>query len=456
MKLWTGRLSGKMDEWAVQLNHSLSYDQRMAFEDVKGSIAWARALFRAGILTAEEHAAIHAGLEWILAQIEAGEFQPDMNDEDIHTAVEHLLTERIGAVGGKLHTGRSRNDQVATDFRLWVIGAIDQVVGWTKSLQQTLIERSEEDMGIIICGYTHLQQAQPILLSHWWLSHFWSLQRDVSRLAHLREECRMMPLGAAALAGTGFSIDRFALAEDLGFSNPAPNSLDAVSDRDFALEFLFCASMIGMHLSRMAESMILYCTQEFGLLSLADIFSTGSSIMPQKKNPDPLELTRGKAGILSGKLMGLMATLKGLPSAYDKDLQEDKEPVFEAYDLLEVLLKVMNGVVQTLTVNEARAKEMIHPYMMATDLADHLVETGVPFREAHHLVAGVIGAAEDAQVALPDLPLSVWQSVSDLFGEWVYAYFDPTQSIQRHSAWGGTAPKAVGAQIAYAKSKLSA
>ncbi len=455
MKLWTGRLSGEIDHWATQLNNSLWIDHRMAKEDVIGSMAWAKAIFNVGLITKIEFEQIISGLEQINSLFETDTFVFEPSDEDIHTAVERKLTELIGDTAGKLHTGRSRNDQVATDFRLWVKTAIQLLIQWIEDLQHTIIQRAVTDIETIIPGYTHLQQAQPILLSHWWMSHFWSLQRDKTRFNHLFTEVSSMPLGSAALAGTGFPINRHQLAEDLGFSSPAPNSLDSVSDRDFAVEFLFATSLLATHLSRMAEMMILFCTQEFNLITLSDHFSTGSSIMPQKKNPDPLELIRGKSGVLLGKLCGLMTTLKGLPSAYDKDLQEDKQPVFESFDTLEILLKVMNGLLSSLSVNTKRGLELIHPAMMATDLADELVQLGVPFRQAHHAVAGVVKTAELLQLPLDQLPLSEWQKVNPLFEAWVFRILDPCQSIHRHQAWGGTAPKAVQEQIRHARKFLA-
>ena len=327
MKLWTGRFSGSLDVLAARLNNSLPFDQRLALEDVRGSIAWARALARAGVLTEEEAGLILQGLETIQEEFNQAAFAYQDSDEDIHTAVERRLTELVGPVGGKLHTGRSRNDQVATDFCLWVQETALSLEKDLQGLQSVLVQRAEKDWGVILPGYTHFQQAQPVMLSHWWLSHFWALQRDRQRLQAVYCAARVMPLGSGALAGTSFPIDRFALASDLGFDRPTPNSLDAIANRDFAVEFLFWAALTGVHLSRMAEALILYSTSEFGFIVLADEYSTGSSLMPQKKNPDPLELARGQSGGLIGRLTGLLTTLKGLPSAYDKDLQEDKVPV---------------------------------------------------------------------------------------------------------------------------------
>ena len=352
MKLWAGRLSGSVNEAVAKLNDSLPFDQRMAGQDVRGSVAWARALAKARRAHAgrSRRDRARAG-QRSRASLKRGEFVFAESDEDIHTAVERRLTELIGPVAGKLHTGRSRNDQVATDFRLWVMEAIEQADAQLRDLQSALIARAEQDMGVILPGYTHTQRAQPILLSHWWLSHFWALAARPGAAARLeRSARRSLRWAAARWRARPFPIDREALAHDLGFAAASPNSLDAVSDRDFAAEFLFCAALIGLHLSRLAEALILYSTAEFGFIELDDAYSTGSSLMPQKKNPDPLELVRGKSGKLIGLLTGLLATLKALPSAYDKDLQEDKLPVFEAADTLDLVLPVMSGAIATLTV----------------------------------------------------------------------------------------------------------
>jgi argininosuccinate lyase len=321
--------------------------------------------------------------------------------------------------------------------------------------QSALITRAEKDWGIILPGYTHLQRAQPILLSHWWLSHLWALQRDRDRLQEVSRRTRVMPLGSGALAGTAFAIDRAALARDLGFDSASPNSLDAVSDRDFAAEFLFCATLIGLHLSRLAEALILYSTAEFGFVELDDAFSTGSSLMPQKKNPDPLELTRAKSGKLIGLLSGLLATLKALPSAYDKDLQEDKPPVFEAADALEAVLPVISGTIATLEVRAERMRGAVDAQMLATDLADYLVERSVPFREAHGAAGRAVHRAEELGVTLSQLPLAEYQAIHSSFGDDLYKVFDVERSVARRSAAGGTAPEAVREQLKLAQRVVS-
>jgi len=455
MKLWSGRLPGTIDGVAAKLNDSLPFDQRLARQDVRGSVAWARALVQASVLSLAEAEEIVHGLEAIAGEFERGQFLLAESDEDIHTAVERRLTELIGPVAGKLHTGRSRNDQVATDFRLWVLEAIERTDEQLYELQLALIARAEQDMGVILPGYTHTQRAQPILLSHWWLSHLWALQRDRGRLHDLDQRTAVSPLGSGALAGTTFPVDRDALSHALGFRTASPNSLDAVSDRDFAAEYLFCATLIGLHLSRMSEALILYSTAEFAFIELDNAYSTGSSLMPQKKNPDPLELTRAKSGRFIGLLAGLLATLKALPSAYDKDLQEDKLPVFEAADTLGLVLPVMRGVVATLTVCAERMRSAVDASMLATDLADYVVQRGVPFREAHHAAGRAVKRAEELGVKLTELPLTEWQAIHPAFGDDLFQVFDPERAIARRSAWGGTAPDAVREQLALAKQVVS-
>ena len=453
-KLWGGRFSGELDPAAWKLNASIGFDQRLALQDVRGSAAWARALAQAGVLSGEEAGLIQDGLMNISAEFQQGSFKFKDSDEDIHTAVERRLGEFIGPVAGKLHTGRSRNDQVATDLRLWLLDHLPGLQEQFASLQAALIYRAETDFDVIMPGYTHLQRAQPILLSHWWLAHFWPLQRDRQRLADMAERSSSLPLGCGALAGVPFPIDREALAADLGFAGPAANSLDAVSDRDFAAEFLFCAALAGVHLSRLAEAIILFSSAEFGFFELSDAFATGSSLMPQKKNPDVFELARGKSGALLGSLAGLLATLKGLPSAYDKDLQEDKLPVFNAYDILLALLPVLAKALRTLVIHPERMQAGIDASMLATDLADYLVQKGVPFREAHTLTGRAVRLAYEQGQALDELSLEDFRSLNSAFAEDVYSVFDPRQSITRRNATGGTAPQAVARQLQQARETL--
>jgi argininosuccinate lyase len=450
MTLWGGRFSGKLDQAAFDLNTSLPFDQRMAIQDVKGSVAWAAALSRAGVLTEDEFSHIISGLETVQAEFESGSFTFADSDEDIHTAVERRLGELSGPRAGKLHTGRSRNDQVATDFRLWMLGTLPKLDAAITGLQSTLVTLAEKHLSTLMPGYTHLQRAQPITLAHWLLSHFWALQRDHERLSDLRDRVAVLPLGCAALAGTGFPVDRNALAESIGFDAPAPNSLDAVSDRDFAAEYLFCTAMIGVHLSKLAENVILFTTAEFGFFELSDAYSTGSSLMPQKKNPDMFELARSKAGTLIGLLTGLLSTLKGLPSTYDKDLQEDKVPVFQATDTLRMILPVLAGALETMTVDEKRMAAAIDASMLATDLADYLVRKGVPFREAHRMTGKAVREAAEKGVSLDKLSLNDWQAIGPFDAD-VKDVFDPMKSVEARNAIGGTSPQSVKKQIQKAK-----
>ncbi len=451
-KLWGGRFSQDTNPLAAQLNASISVDFRMAGQDVTGSIAWAKAIEKAGVIDHAEADQIIAGLKQVLTEIQADQFVLQPDDEDVHTAVERRLTELIGPVAGKLHTGRSRNDQVMTDFNLWlksVIGEIDESI---TGLQQTLIDRAEKDLDIIMPGYTHLQRAQPILLSHWWLSHFWPLQRDRQRLDLLAQQSDVMPLGSGALSGAPFPIDRELLAADLGFAEASPNSLDAVSNRDSAASCLFDLALLGVHLSRLAEALILFATSEFGFVALSDAYTTGSSLMPQKKNPDMLELIRGKAGTLAGKLAGLLTTLKGLPSAYDKDLQEDKQAVFEAVDIVLTLLPVMTGILDTLTPRAEKMLAAVDPSMLATELADVLVAAGVPFREAHRITGQVVAYAQNNNLPLDQVHLSDFHPAfgEKAFGELV----QPLTAINRRNLTGGTGRSAVKEQIAKAKAVI--
>ncbi|NMC78331.1 MAG: argininosuccinate lyase [Chloroflexi bacterium] len=454
MKLWSGRFSGNLDPLAASYNASIPVDWRLAEVDIKGSLAWAQALQQASVLTPQEGSQIIKGLKAVQTEVQSGQFQLADSDEDVHTAIERRLTEQIGAVAGKLHTGRSRNDQVATDFRLWMIETIDEIVAQLVQLQKTLVQRAEKDLGVVLPGYTHMQQAQPILLSHWWLSFFWPLQRDLERLVALRERTATLPLGSGALAGTPFPVNRSLLAQNLGFTHVAANSIDAVSDRDFAAEFLFVAALIAIHLSRLSEMLIIFSSQEFGFIEIADAYATGSSLMPQKKNPDMLELTRGKSGSIIGRLTGLLAVLKSTPSAYDKDLQEDKAPVFETADTLALMLPIVAGVLNSLTIFPERMQAALNPGLLATDLADYLVERGVPFREAHAVIGKLVRHAQAAGIRLDQVPLNEMQAICPTFEADVAAAFDFQKSIARRDNLGGTGQTAVQQQITQAKNLL--
>jgi argininosuccinate lyase len=431
-----------------RFNDSLPFDQRLWLEDIFGSMAYANAIAAAGLLTADERDMLLAGLEQVAEEWRGCRFQFAPGDEDIHTAVERRLGELIGPVAGKLHTGRSRNDQVATDLRWWLRSRVDEMDGLLVELLRVAVQRAGAEIDVLMPGYTHLQPAQPIRWSHWLLSHAWAWQRDRERLADLRKRLNRSPLGAGALAGNPFAVDRHALAADLGFDGPIPNSIDAVRDRDYVVEFLSWAALLGSHLSQLAEDLILWSSREFGFVQVADQFSTGSSLMPQKRNPDSLELLRGKAGRLAGNLTSLLVALKGLPAAYNKDLQEDKEPLFDSVDTLLVGIPVAAGVLATLTIWPERMRAALGDELLATDLADTLVRRGVPFRQSHELAGQAVKRSEALGISLRDLPLAEYQAISPLFGPDVTAVFDFEQSVEQRAVFGGTAKAAVTAQIA--------
>ncbi len=456
MTLWGGRFSQPTDDDLRKLNDSLPYDQRMAQQDIRGSLAYVQAIHRAGIIVAAEAETLTDGLKQVLGEFENGTFEFQVGDEDIHTAVERRLTEIVGEVGGKLHTGRSRNDQVATDFRLWVIDAIDRMTPQLRALQTALIKRADEHAATLMPGYTHLQPAQPITAGHWLMSFFWMVERDIERLADTRQRTSVSPLGSGALSGTPFDVDRETLAAELGFAGVSQNSLDAVSDRDFVAETLFALSLVGVHLSRLAEDVILYSNPAFGFIALNDRYSTGSSLMPQKRNADPMELARGKAGRLLGNLTGLLGTLKGLPSGYNKDLQEDKEAIFDGVDTLAALLPVVTAVVDTLAFNPERMRAALDDAMLATDIADYLVRRGLPFRQAHHVAGEVVAVAEEKNIPMSALTVEDMQAISELFEPDVMSVFDFDVAVSRRRATGGTAPDAVREQIVRARALLSA
>lgn len=455
-KLWGGRFTGATDPLMEQFNASFGFDRRLWRADIQGSQAYARALAKAGLLTDAEAATLVDGLDQVAAEWTAGTFAIDLGDEDIHTANERRLTEIVGAVGGKLHTGRSRNDQIATDVRLWLRDEIDLLMGHVRTLLEVAVRRAEVEIDLVMPGYTHLQPGQPVRWSHWLLNHAWSWQRDAQRLADLRRRVNVMPLGSGALAGNPFAIDRQALAADLGFAGVTPNSMDGVSDRDFIAEFLFWATLSMVHLSRLAEDLIIYSSREFGFVRLADAYSTGSSLMPQKKNPDALELLRGKSGRVTGNLTGLLVTLKGLPSTYNKDLQEDKEPLFDTVDTLSGSLQIACGVLSTLEPVPARLTAALATEMLSTDLADYLVRRGVPFRETHHVAGAAVQLAEQRGVALDQLSVADLQGLHPAFGEDVTAVWDFTVSVDRRDAEGGTSRRAVLAQVAQLREWLAA
>ena len=453
--LWGGRFEKAMDKLLEQFNASIGFDQRMYEADILGSIAYAQALEPPGILTAGEVEAIVAGLKSVLTEFEAGTFAFVPSDEDIHTAVERRLGELIGDVAGKLHTGRSRNDQVATDMRLYLLSRIPVLREHLQDVQRAIVDQAEAHLDVMMPGYTHMQPAQPILFAHWLMSFFWMLQRDVERLDDLMKRVTVMPLGSGALAGNAFGVDRVALAERLGFVRISENSIDAVADRDFVAELLFWAALLQTHLSRLSEDLIIYATAEFGFVELDDAYSTGSSIMPQKKNPDSLELVRGKTGRMVGNLVALLTVLKGLPSSYDKDLQEDKEPLFDTLDTLDIELPVLAGVISTLRINAGRMASALRDDLLATELADYLVRQGVPFRQGHHIVGQTVRAALAKGCGLRDLSVEDYRAISPHFGDDVHDVLDFRRAIEQRSVPGGTAASAVRAQIARARAQIA-
>jgi argininosuccinate lyase len=452
--LWGGRFDESTSPLLRQFNDSIGFDQRLWLEDIFGSMAYAGALLRANLVNEAEHERLVTGLEQVAQEWKDGQFQLDPGDEDIHTAVERRLGELVGPVAGKLHTGRSRNDQVATDQRWWLRRQVDELDTLLVQLIQTALAQAVAQIDALLPGYTHLQPAQPIRWSHWLLSHAWAWQRDRERVADLRRRLNRCPLGAGALAGNPFAIDRHALAADLGFDEPIPNAIDAVRDRDYMVEFLSWAALLGTHLSQLAEDLILWSSREFGFVTVADQYSTGSSLMPQKRNPDSLELLRGKSGRLTGNLVALLTTLKGLPAAYNKDLQEDKEPLFDSVDTLLTALPVAIGVLDSLTIDGQRMRAALGDELLATDLADYLVRQGIPFRQSHELVGQAVKQAEARGVSLGDLPLAIYQQISPAFQEDLAQVFDFEGSVERRAVYGGTARSAVLAQVEALQAQL--
>ncbi len=448
-QMWGGRFSLEPDTLVQEMNASITYDRRLYRQDILGSIVHARMLARQGIIEAGDAEAIEDGLRQIEQEIEAGTFSFARDLEDIHMNIEARLTETIGPAGGRLHTARSRNDQVATDLRLWVRGMIDGTIERLQALQTTLVRLAGDHVETILPGMTHLQNAQPVTLGHHLLAYVEMFERDIGRLQGARQRCNVCPLGAAALAGTSFPIDRAWTASEMGFAAPMANSLDAVSDRDFVLEFLATASIAAVHLSRLAEEIVLWSSQQFGFIVVGDAFATGSSIMPQKRNPDAAELIRAKAGRIFGALAGLLAAVKALPLAYAKDLQEDKEPLFDAADTLMMCLVVMNGMMQCITVDgAAMRKAALRGHGTATDLADWLVrEHGLAFRQAHHIVGALVRAAEERGCGLTEVPETVLKAISPLLTPAVQERLTLDRSVASRSSLGGTAPDEVQKQV---------
>lgn len=456
MKLWGGRFTKGTDAAVEHFHASIGFDWRLYEQDIRASQAHARMLAKCGIITPGEADAICTGLEGIAADIEAGKVEFSVSAEDIHMNIEQLLTERIGDVAKKLHTARSRNDQVATDTRLWCMAAIDELDARLRSLQSTLVRLAEAHRDVIMPGYTHLQRAQPVLFAHHLLAYFEMFQRDRQRLADCHRRTSVSPLGAGALAGVTQPIDRYATALELGFDEVAANSIDAVSDRDFVIELVADLALIMMHLSRLCEEVVLWASAEFGFIELDDAYSTGSSIMPQKKNPDVAELTRGKTGRVYGHLMGLLTVMKGLPLAYNKDMQEDKEALFDAVDTVLACLAAMEPMLATMRVREDKMRAAtLDGYLNATDLADYLVRRGVPFRDAHAAAGRAVLHALREGKRLEELPFDVLQNLCGPVGEDVFTVLDVRRCVAARRSTGGTAPSAVEEGLARAKALLA-
>ncbi len=455
MPLWEGRFSQRPHAQVRQFGDSIAFDRRLGPADVRTNITYAHGLAKAGVLTDEECHKLVCALQQVESELAKGHLEIGPDDEDVHAAVESRLHELVGPIAGKLPTGRSRNDQVATDLRLYLLQEMGELQNAIGDLQSALLDRARQHLDALMPGYTHGRQAQPILFSHWLLSYFWRLERDRERLMDGARRTAMLPLGAGALAGNPFGVDREALAADLGW-RVAENSLDAVSDRDFVVDFLASAALLQVHLSQLAEDLIVWGSHEFGFLEVGETYCTGSSLMPQKQNPDTLELIRGKTGRIIGHLTGFLVVLKGLTSGYSKDLQEDKEALFDTVDTLKLELPLVTGIVETLKVNSDRMAAALDARLLATDLADYLVRKGVPFRQAHRLVGKTVRRAEDLGVPLPELSLGEYQTISGEFAEDLYAVFDFHRSVNARDVRGGTAPRAVKEQIARAEAALAA
>ena len=450
--LWHGRFEGGPAEALQALNDSLPFDRRMFREDIAGSRAHVRMLSRVGLMSEVDSEAVLAALDAVEAEMADGSFAFAAGDEDIHTAVERRVTELAGDAGARLHTGRSRNDQVATDLRLWTLRELGDLARLITTFQGTLAARADEAADAYLPGYTHLQRAQPVLLAHHLLAHGWALARDVDRLLDARDRADVSPLGAGALAGSSLPLDPDSVAADLGFAARFENSMDAVGDRDFVAESLFALALLGVHLSRIGEELVLWSSEEFGFVDLDDAFSTGSSMLPQKKNPDVAELARGKAGRLIGHLTGLLATLKGLPMAYNKDLQEDKEPLFDAFDTVRLTLAALDGMVSTLAFRTDRMADAADsPYAAAIDLAEYLVAAGTPFRDAHAVVGALVRAALAGEGSLVDLV-----SADERLGPEAAALLAPGAPVRRRTTPGGAGPGPVAVQRGRFVNRLAA
>jgi argininosuccinate lyase len=452
--LWGGRFTAGMAPEMIPLNLSLGVDRRLWREDIRGSVAWARALAEAGVITGQECTALQGGLEEVGARIERAGLS-DAPDEDIHAVVERMLREAVGSVAGKLHTGRSRNDQSSTDVRLWGMTAADGVLEALRVLVGALLDLAEQGIEHVMPGYTHLQQGQPIRAAQWALAHAWAFLRDTERVRAARRAAAVLPLGSGAVAGCPFPVNREGLRVALGFARVSENSVDAVSDRDWICDLVYAGAMVGMHLSRLGEDLVLFSSTEFGFVRLSDGFSTGSSLMPQKRNPDAAELARGKAGRLVGNLQAILTLLKGLPTGYNRDLQEDKVPLFDTVDTLLLTVSAMAGAVATAAFRPERMRAAMDSQLLATDLADYLVRRGVPFRESHEVVGRLVRRAEDEGVPLAELPVSVFRQEHPAFEEDVRDVFDWLRSVDARDSDGGTSRRAVVEQVEEARDRLA-
>ncbi|BAQ25033.1 argininosuccinate lyase [Streptococcus troglodytae] len=454
-KLWGGRFEAGLAQWVEEFGASISFDQKLAEFDLKGSIAHASMLGKKGIISPEDAATIKAGLEDLLAEYKAGQLKFDVSNEDIHMNMESLLTAKIGPVAGKLHTARSRNDQVATDMHLYLKAKLDEVIEKLANLRAILVDLADKHVHTIMPGYTHLQHAQPISFGHHLMAYYNMFTRDSERFVFNLKHTDLSPLGAAALAGTTFPIDREMTAQLMGFAEPYSNSLDAVSDRDFILEFLANASILMMHMSRMCEEIISWCSHEYQFVTLSDTFSTGSSIMPQKKNPDMAELIRGKSGRVYANLFGLLTVMKSLPLAYNKDLQEDKEGMFDTAETITVALDILTGMLSSMTVNATHMAESTEKdFSNATELADYLASKGLPFRQAHEIVGQLVLECTKKGIYLQDVPLTRYQEISNLIGQDIYETLKSHTAVERRRSLGGTGFEQVKWQIAEAKKAL--
>ncbi|HEM4285346.1 TPA: argininosuccinate lyase [Streptococcus suis] len=456
-KLWGGRFEASLEEWVEEFGASIRFDQKLAKYDIQGSLAHVKMLGATGIINQEEVQAIQTGLEELLADYEAGKLVFDIRNEDIHMNIESLLTDKIGSVAGKLHTARSRNDQVATDMHLYLKDTLFQVVDKLTNLRQILVDLAQEHVETIMPGYTHLQHAQPISFAQHLLAYYNMFSRDSERFVFNMQHTDVSPLGAAALAGTTFPIDRQMTSDLMGFAKPYSNSLDAVSDRDFILEFLSNASILMMHMSRLCEEIINWCSHEYQFVTLSDTFSTGSSIMPQKKNPDMAELIRGKTGRVYGNLVGLLTVMKSLPLTYNKDLQEDKEGMFDSAETILVSIDILAGMLQSMTVHKERmAQSTEKDFSNATELADYLASKGLPFRQAHEIVGKLVLECSKAGYYLQDVPLERYQELSPVIGPDIYTALESETAVSRRNSLGGTGFESIRQQIQQAKAQIIA